>query len=43
MTTDYRVASNEINAQIDEVQRIVKGYDKKGDGCRRIALLPRIL
>lgn len=29
LTTDYRVASNEINAQIDEVHRIVKGYDKK--------------
>ena len=29
LTTDYKVASNEINAQIDEVQRIVKGYDKK--------------
>jgi predicted RND superfamily exporter protein len=29
LTSDYKVATNEINAQIDEVQRIVKGYDKK--------------
>jgi len=29
LTTDYKVASNEINSQINEVQRIVKGYDPK--------------
>ncbi|MEE3495136.1 MAG: MMPL family transporter [Butyrivibrio sp.] len=29
LTSDYKVATNEINAQIDEVQSIVKGYDKK--------------
>ena len=29
LTSDYKVATNEINAQIDKVQSIVKGYDKK--------------
>ncbi|MCR4997162.1 MAG: MMPL family transporter [Butyrivibrio sp.] len=28
LTTDYIVASDEVNAQIDEVERIVKEYDK---------------
>lgn len=28
LTTDYIVASDEVNAQIDEVERIVKKYDK---------------
>ncbi|MBO4456204.1 MAG: MMPL family transporter [Butyrivibrio sp.] len=28
LTTDYIIASDEINAQIDDIQRIVKSYDK---------------
>ena len=29
LTTDYKIASDEINAQIDQVNSIVKGYDPK--------------